>query len=461
MPDGTGFSIKEPLSGADVLLTEHGVAAAFAERFRNRLRFCHDAGCWYEWTGTHWARDRKHAAFSYARELVAEANEEAEFKTKAITGKAAFAGGVEKFAQRDPALAVTADVWDPDPYLLGTPGGTVELRTGRLRPARPEDMITRQTAAAPAWDKPPTLWLEFLHQATGGDAGLVRFLQQWGGYCLTGDTKEHALLFIHGSGGNGKGLFLNTISGILRDYVAAAAMDTFMASFADKHSTDLAMLRGARLVTASETEAGRAWAESRLKQITGGDPITARFMRRDNFTFLPQFKLTIIGNHKPALRNVDEAARRRLNIVAFQHQPARKDPDLPAKLEAEAPGILAWLIDGCRDWQANGLLRPEVVTEATAEYFEAQDHFGRWLAEACILDPTLATKPSILLGSFLQWCQANGEPTTDNRGLRGMIERRPDLLRYVTNRGTQLVRGIGLRTEPSPRWGGGVDGGGG
>ena len=146
---------------------------------------------------------------------------------------------------------------------------------------------------------------------------MMRFLQQIVGYCLTGDTREHALFFIYGPGGNGKSVFLNTVSAIIGDYATTAAMDTFVASKSDRHPTDLAGLRGARLVAASETEEGRAWAEAKIKAITGGDPISARFMRQDFFTYRPQFKLVIVGNHKPVLKNVDDAAERRFNIIPF------------------------------------------------------------------------------------------------------------------------------------------------
>ena len=282
----------------DELLTESSVADRFAAQAVNRLRYCHDAGSWYEWTGTHWRADRKHAAFTYARRLTGDLAQRAEAKVQAITGKAAFCGGVEKFAQRDERLAVTAEDWDRHPFLLATPDGTVDLHTGQLRPALQADMMTRVAAVAPA--EPGTeapLWRAFLLQATKGDYQLIGFLKRWAGYCLTGDTREHALLFGYGPGGNGKSVFLNTVARIMGDYAAVAAMDTFTATQGDKHPTDLAMLRGARLVTATETEEGRAWAESRIKQMTGGDPISARFMRQDFFTFRPQFKLTIVGNH--------------------------------------------------------------------------------------------------------------------------------------------------------------------
>jgi putative DNA primase/helicase len=161
----------------------------------------------------------------------------------------------------------------------------------------------------------------------------------------------------------------------------------------DRHPVDLAMLSGARLVTASETERGRAWAESRIKQITGGDPITARFMNKNPFTFHPTFKLIIIGNHAPTLSTVDEAMRRRFNIVPFTHQPEKPDLDLSRKLRREWPGILRWMLDGCLDWRANRLTRPNVVLQATREYFADQDLLGQWLDRDCFIE----------IGNRLRW----------------------------------------------------------
>jgi len=190
---------------------------------------------------------------------------------------------------------------------------------------------------------------------------------------LTGDTREHALVFVFGPGGNGKSVAVNVQVGIMGDYATTAAMDVFIASAGDRHPADLAMLRGSRLVTASETEEGRQWAESRIKQLTGGDRITARFMRQDFFTFLPSFKLQIIGNHKPGLRNIDDAARRRFNLVPFVQTPAVPDRQLEEKLKAEWPGILRWMVDGCLAWQRDGLVRPASITTATEAYFADQD----------------------------------------------------------------------------------------
>ncbi len=267
--------------------------------------------------------------------------------------------------------------------MLGTPSGTIDLRSGTLRTANPSDHITRSTSVAPSATADCPTWRKFLLETTSGNAELISFLQCWAGYCMTGENSEHALVFVYGGGGNGKSVFLNAIADIMGDYAVTAAMDTFEASKSNRHPTDLAMLRGARLVTASETEEGRAWAEQRIKSITGGDPITARFMRQDFFTYKPQFKLTIVGNHMPVLHNVDDAARRRFNIVPFLCKPEEPDPKLAEKLRAEYPAILRWMSDGCLLWQRDRLPRTKIVTDATAEYFAEQDLFQQWLDACC------------------------------------------------------------------------------
>jgi putative DNA primase/helicase len=352
------------------------------------MRFDHDAGRWFEWDADHWREDGTQRAFQYCREMARKATVDAQSKEIATARRASFAGGVERFARADPIHAVTQEAWDQDPFLMGCPGGTVDLRSGQMMAPDPANMITRRAAVAPSTTADCPRWLSFLQESTGGDTEMIRFLQQWCGYSLTGDTREHALMFIYGDGGNGKSVFLNTLAGILGDYSTTAGMDTFTASQHERHPTDLAMLKGARLVSASETEEGRAWAESRIKQMTGGDQITARFMRKDFFTYTPQFKLMVIGNHKPVLHNIDDAVRRRFNIVPFIRRPAQPDKELETKLQAEWPGILRWMLDGCADWQANGLIRPQSVAEATAAYFEDQDTFAQFLDDKCRVETT-------------------------------------------------------------------------
>ena len=241
---------------------------------------------------------------------------------------------------------------------------TFDLRTGVGRPPDPLDYITKKTAcgAAPA-GTPHPLWTKFLDRVTGHNVELQGFLQRYIGYCCTGFTTEHVFVFAYGTGANGKSTFINTIAGILGDYATVADMSTFIASNHERHPTDLAKLRGARLVVAQETQKGRRWDETKIKALTGGDKITARFMRQDFFDFMPTFKLFIGGNHKPRLSNVDEAMRRRLLLVPFTVQiPRGRTRPAPAeKLKAEWPAILRWCIEGCLEWQRIGLAPPGVV----------------------------------------------------------------------------------------------------
>jgi putative DNA primase/helicase len=212
------------------------------------------------------------------------------------------------------------------------------------------------------------------------------------------------------------------------------------------------MLRGARLVTASETEEGRAWAEARIKQMTGGDPITARFMHRDNFTFVPQFKLTIVGNHHPVLKNVDDAARRRFNIVPFVRKPLNPDRQLEEKLRSEWPGILRWMIEGCLDWQANGLTQPASVAAATEAYFSDQDLMARWLEDACDADPENPHKWETSRELFASWtafAKAAGEEPGTQKSFGSAMQRRG----FMPHR-TTTARGFrGIRLKPQRRYG--------
>ena len=436
-----------PKAAANDTITEDGAALHFAALYSDALRFCHDTGCWFQWTGAIWKPERTGLAFHWARELARKIAMDAGKGERISASKTSFARGVERYAQADRVFAVTIEKWDSDPLLLGTPGGTVDLRTGELMRADPALMISKSTSVTPAPQADCPRWLSFLNEATGGDEGLIRFLQQWCGYSLTGDTREHALVYMHGKGGEGKSVCINTITGIMGDYARTAPMDTFMTSAGDRHPTDLAMLRGARLVTASETEEGRAWAEARIKSLTGGDPISARFMRRDFFTFTPSFKLLFVGNHQPILTNVDDAARRRFNIIPFVRKPAKPDPTLPEQLKTEWPGILRWAIQGALDWQQSGLTRPEIVTNATKSYFEAQDTFTQFLEDECDCEPGNDYKRELTADLFAAWSQyakAAGEIPRGGKAFAGELEKR-GFRKWRSNAG----RGFsGIRLKP-------------
>ena len=341
-----------------------------------------------------------------------------------------------------------ADDWDADPWLLNTPGGTVDLTTGTLRPHCRDDRMTKITAVAPGGDCPR--WRAFLERVFAGDHEYIAFMRRIVGYGLTGSIREHALFFFYGTGANGKGVFLNTIRGILGEYAAVAPMDTFTASGTDRHPTELAMLRGARIVIAQETEAGHRWAEAKIKALTGGDPISARFMRQDFFTYLPQFTLLIAGNHKPSLQTVDEAIRRRFHLIPFSVTipPEERDEQLLDILKAEWPGILAWAIAGCVEWQRPGLAPPVAVRNATAGYLTDEDAVGRFLAECCESDPDgLIEIRGTLFDAWCVWCNKTKECAGTAKAFSANLAGRYARREHPSTRRMCLV-GLHLRSTP-------------
>jgi len=420
------------LSGGDGP-TEESLAREWVAIHNRDWRYDYGIGRWFHWTGARWLRDDAHML----RHLIGEhLRAAADINRKAASiPRAGVAKGVEYFAQANPLVAASHDTWDADPFLLGTPQGTVDLKTGRLKAPVQKQFITRSTSVAPAPGK-PARWLQFIDEVTNGDRDFARFLQCILGYCLTGDTREHALFFAEGAGGNGKSVLLNTATRILADYATTAAMDTFTASNGSRHPTELARLDGARLVAASETSEGGVWDESRIKQLTGGDRIAARFMRGDFFEFTPRFKLLIVGNHAPVLHNVDEAMRRRFNVLPFHYKPPKPDRELEAKLTEEHPQILQWMIDGCRDWLANGLVRPDVVVNATEQYFSGQDLLGQWLDDRCVQGVGKLYLKSKAFEDWSHYARENGEkPGTQNAFTRriekrGIVEKRTSQGRY-------------------------------
>lgn len=451
VPDDAGADDPRPPDYSDEAL-----ALRFTDEHGQRLRYTAAWGRWHEWDGARWRPDETLSVYDKARHIcrsaAAEARRTLNKKGDAIATAVASAktvAAVERLARSDRRHAATVDQWDADPWLLNTPAGTVDLRSGRTRPNNPADNITKATAVAPSSAVPAT-WLATLDRITGGDAELIAFVQRVAGYSLTGSTREHALFFGYGTGANGKGTVLNALTGILGDYAATASMEVFTASTGDRHPTDLAMLRGARLVTAQETEEGRRWAEAKIKSMTGGDPITARFMRQDFFTFVPQFKLLIAGNHKPGLRGVDEAIRRRFHLIPFAVTipPEERDPTLPDRLRAEWPGILGWALEGCQQWQRVGLAPPASVRAATEHYLSDQDSIAAWIEEACDLGPNYQDRSAVLFASWKTWAERAGEFAGSNKRFTEQLESR-GFWRVRSNSGALFQ---GLRLRPTDDW---------
>ena len=445
----------EPVFSSDesVWGTEDALALAFTRRYHRDWRYVAAWGRWLVWDGHRWRTEDTLAATDLTRCVCRHAAVQSDNpKIAAKLATSGTVGGVERLARADRRHAATTAEWDADPWLLNTPGGVVDLKTGRQRTHDRADRMTKITTATPSGVCP--IWRQFLAEVTGGDADLQAYLQRMAGYTLTGSTQEHALFFLYGTGANGKSVFVNTLATILGDYAANAPMDTFMETRTDRHPTDMAGLRGARFVAAIETEQGRRWAESKVKNLTGGDKISARFMRQDFFEFFPQFKLVVAGNHKPAIRNIDEAMKRRLHLIPFTITvaPERRDKHLQQKLLAERDGILAWAVQGCLDWQRLGRLDPpQQVLEATEEYFEAEDALGRWLDERCVRETNAKSLSAELFNDWKQWADAAGEFIGSQKRFSDLLITR-GVEKWRNPSGLRGFRGIGLKSPPKPAY---------
>ena len=401
--------------------TEDGLALTFVDAHLYDLRYTAAWHRWHRWDGTRWVEDITVKVFDLARETCRKAAA-GDPKREKVLKTAHTVASVVTLASSDQRISVVPDSWDADRWLLNTPRGLVDLRTGELRTHDPTARITKVTAVGPAGDCPS--WKKHIELVTAQNRELAEYLQRFAGYILTGETNEEALAFFHGTGQNGKDTFVTTLQLVLGDYARSAPMSTFTESKNERHPTDLAGLKGARLAIASETGGGSRWDEERIKLLTGGSVVTARFMRGDFFDYVPEFKLWIMGNHKPSLRHVDVAIRRRLHLIPFTVTIESPDKNFKAKLRPEWPGILQWAIEGCLAWQRLGLSPPPAVIDATEEYFAEQDTLGRWLTERCELDPNAQTGSTEAYADWKLWTETRKEHTGPQKAFTQMLKER-------------------------------------
>jgi P4 family phage/plasmid primase-like protien len=427
--------------------TEDEVAIEFSCQNADTLRYVKLLNSWFRWDGTIWRRVEDLAVFHSVRKCARAASKIHQDKK---LGRDAATAAIERAARNDPRHDRLPDVFDAHIDRLGGPQ-TIDLVTGTTYEPSRDDYITKSLATAPA-TIPTPLWDGFLATVTNGNRDLELYLQRMAGYFLTGHTRENALFFLYGTGANGKSVFINTLVETWGDYADIATITTFMDSHTDHHPTDLAKLRGRRLVVAHETEKGRHWAEARLKSITGGDKITARFMRGDFFTYTPHFKLVIVGNHKPSLRTVDEAIRRRIHLVPFivTIPEADRDKDLFERLKPERPGILQWAIQGCLEWRERELDPPAVVRDATDKYLADEDNLARWIAECCVTGKGVQRSATDLWRSFKQWCDFNNEQPGSQKSFAGELEKH-GLFKKHTEYGAVYLR-IDLKPQPQDEY---------
>jgi putative DNA primase/helicase len=394
------------------------LAETFAQRYEGSLVYAHDFGAWLEFNGYQWLKDPTRKAFEYARQLCRELGDGRQ------TTRAAFFGGVEQIAKCDPRLSCASSDFDSDNYVLNTPSGVYDLRTGEIKPHHPEQRLTKITAVAPATDQ-GGVFLKAINEICGGDESLVRFHQVSLGAMLSGAREEHWLIYWFGTGRNGKNLLADLVFFILGEYAHKLPSSALMSKKHESHPSELTGLRGVRLALSSEIEEGSFWNEARLKELTGDEFITARYMRQDAFTFTKSHKHLILGNHRPQIKTVDEAIKNRVLLVPFDVSFAgREDRDLPEKIRAEAGFVLHWLIEGHNAWMENGkrLPRCEAVQRATKGYFAAQSTIEMWIDECCrkVDDPDRPAgswcTASELYENYQQWKRARGEgPVSQTR----------------------------------------------
>ena len=432
--------------------TEDGLALAFAAEHAGGLRFDHLRQRWFVWWETsYWQEDGTAQAFRWARQLARAFRRMPDASVKAL-GKIAVAGAIERAARADGRLAVDGKGWDPDSWLAGAPGCEVDLRTGESLPPDPGHLITRQLAVAPDPGMPTPVWDQFLWDSTGGDLALIVFLEAWFGYCLSGDTSEEKFVFIFGPGGNGKSTFVGVMTDILGDYAVVTSIDTFMQRKHAAHPTEIANLAGARAVIANEIEESATFNAVRLKELTGGGAVAARFTHKDFFQFKPQFKLTMMGNHQPRIINVDEAMRRRLVLVPFTQTPTRADTSLKGRLVPEYPGILARAIKGENLRRAMGglmALIPGAATAATTTYLDDQDTFKAWAVDRCEFgtSPEHVMTPRTGFEDYRTWCADNQcVPVVHEREFSQKVLSSFPKCQYEKSNGVRTL--VGLRLTP-------------
>jgi P4 family phage/plasmid primase-like protien len=393
--------------------TQDSVAQIFTQRMVGKMLFNHTRKAWYEWDGTRWRLEQTDKAFDFARDLARQANSEC----KSSIGSAPFCTGVERMARADRTLAVAGMEFDRDNYLLNTPSGTLDLRTGALRPHNPDDRITLCTAVSPSSDG-GAAFESFLAEITQNNRELSEFLQVSSGACLSGAVEVHWILFWIGRGRNGKNTLGDLMQDAMGDYARKVPMSTLMAKLHEGHPTEIANLQGVRLAVSSEINEGAYWDEARINELTGDATLSARFMRCDLFEFKRTHKHLIYGNHRPQLRAVGDAIKSRIKIVPFRESfVGREDADLPRRLRENLGYVLGWLVEGHSKWLSadKRLPRCQSVEEETADYFASQSTVEMWLSERVeILNPDYRVASSLpkagdLYRDYRIWKETRGE----------------------------------------------------
>ncbi len=431
--------------------------------------YCVEWKKWLLWNGKQWEVDTRNHIFSLAKETARRIPEEA----KAVKGDeyaATLKWAIKSesrerlnamifLAATEEGMSVSAGELDRDLWRFNVQNGTLNLKTGELEP---HDRAHLQTKISPVVFDPNALcplFLEFLNKIFKSRRALIRFLQRVVGYSLTGDTREQMFLVLFGEGSNGKSLLLKILRELFADYGHTMDAKTIYAKREDRMPSDVAELAGKRFVACSEANEGRRLDEATVKQITGGDEMTGERKFENQFSFTPQFQLFFATNHKPEIRGTDHAMWRRVQLMPFEVRFWDTDkgesgpPELEAdrglfeKLRAEMSGILTWAVQGCLDWQREGLGTPDEVLSATSGYRNEQDRLGVFLSNSCVISDSFKVRNADIYADFLKWADENGEPKVSQRAFSSSLKERGFINRLQAGTGRAMWHGIGRRAN--------------
>lgn len=454
-----GVTPEPPSEAEGTHSTDMGNAQRLVHRHGQNIRYCTPWGKWLCWDGYRWAVDDIAQVNRLAKETVksiyAEAAEAATPGERERLAKWAVRSESQArieamiaLARSEAGIPVRPAELDANGWLFNVENGTIDLHAGELRPHRREDLITKLAPVAYDPGASCPTFTSFLQRIMGGNADLIDYLRRTTGRALTADVSEHRLEIWHGVGANGKSTFMNALLDVMGDYGRTAAPGLLLGRHSDRHPTEVADLKGARFVGSVEVGENRKLAEELVKQLTGGDRLKARFTRQDFWEFEPTHKLFVACNHKPVIQGSDHAIWRRVKLVPFTVviPEAEQDKKLGEKLKRERPGILNWLVEGCLQWQRDGLTDPEKVVAATADYRADMDVIAGFIEDCCTVEQGKKASATDLYRAYKQYSGENGEQPLRQRdfgvrlGERGFTSVR-------AHGGQRWWSGIGLVTQ--------------
>ncbi len=420
----------------DLNCTDAGNAIRFASQHRNAIRWCPPWKSWLFYDGMRWRRDDNTHVMKLAKQTARSILEEARqtndddrrrklaawaISTESVKHLAAMI----ELAKSEDGITVDPGALDTDLWLLNVKNGTLDLRTGTLLPHDRNQLITKLTPIIYNPDAMCPTWATFLMRIMNNEKELIDFLQVAFGYSLTGSVREQMFFLLHGKGRNGKSTLVRVLLALLGDYSLQTDSETLLLSRQEgRVRNDLARFAGARVVGAIESDTGRKLAPALIKQLTGGDIVTARFLFSEFFEIVPTWKIWFSTNHRPIINDDGDALWRRPKLIPFSVQipESEQDQELLAKLTQEMPGIVVWAVQGCLRWQRDGLKCPAVVQVATASYREAESTFEHFLQERCICGPREVVPFSELRQAYTDWAEGTSDKPISSKAFSAALQ---------------------------------------